>query len=221
MELKEAIQSRRSIRGYLDQGVSREIIHAVLELASRAVSSVNCQPWEFAVMTGDVLKKVCDENIACLHEGAPVEIPEIHGFEGPYRKRQVEIGKALLQSMDIAREDKEQRKWWGERGYRFFDAPVGILVYMDTSLDEGIFRFEIGCITQNIALAAMEYGLATCVANQPAMYQRGMHKYLGIPENKKAAIGIALGYPDWTFPANQVISTREDVNQLTKWYGFN
>lgn len=220
MDLREAIETRKSIRGYMNRPVSREDIQGVLKLASRAISSVNCQPWEFVVLTGDVLKKVCEDNIACFREKLPTDIPDIYGLDGIYRKRQVEIGKALLQSMGINKDDKERRIWWTERGYRFFDAPVGILICIDVSLNENLLRTEIGCIAQNIALAAMEYGLSTCVANQPAMYQRGMRRYAFVPENKKAILGVAIGYADESFAANHIVSTREDIDNLTTWCGF-
>lgn len=220
MELKEALVQRKSIRGYLKRSVPQETVREVLCLASRSISSVNCQPWEFVVLTGETLKKVSTDNAVCFREKLPTDIPDIYGLEGAYRKRQVEIGKALLQSMGIAREDKERRAWWTERGFRFFDAPVGILLCIDTSLDQTLFRTEIGCIAQSITLAAMEFGLSTCVANQPAMYQRGMHQYAGVAENKKALLGIALGYEDESFAANHVISTREDIDAITLWRGF-
>ncbi|HEX8884429.1 MAG TPA: nitroreductase family protein, partial [Noviherbaspirillum sp.] len=41
----EAITSRRSIRAYLPQAVAREDIEAILEVASRAPSGTNTQPW--------------------------------------------------------------------------------------------------------------------------------------------------------------------------------
>ncbi len=41
MELRDAINQRRSIRGYQEASVSKEEIRQVLELAVRAVSGVN------------------------------------------------------------------------------------------------------------------------------------------------------------------------------------
>ena len=57
MELRDAIINRKSIRGYLDKPVPKEVLEDVLNLATRAVSALNSQPWEFAVLTGDVMKK--------------------------------------------------------------------------------------------------------------------------------------------------------------------
>ncbi len=122
--------------------------------------------------------------------------------------------------MDIKREDREMRIWWGERGYRFFDAPVVIYLLMDRSLDETAYRFDMGCVAQNICLAAVERGLGSCVEDQAITYTKGARGILGIPEEKRFVVGIAIGYPDNDFAANHVVSPREEIDSITKWCGF-
>ena len=127
MELKQAILTRRSVRGFLDRPVSKEIIEDILRTATRAVSANNTQPWEFAVMTGDVMKKVAADNMARFERGEAEDFPDIP-FEGVYRERQVDVAKQLFGAMDIERGDKEKRHWWMGRGFRFFDAPAAIIL---------------------------------------------------------------------------------------------
>ncbi len=218
MELKNAIHERRSIRGFLPKTVSQDILREVLALGTRAISAVNCQPWEIAVITGDTLQELAEKNVEALRRGDEHNSPN-HNMTGIYRPRQVGIGKALFAAMDIGREDKEKRTWWVERGYRFFDAPAMILISMDNSLDANRL-FDLGCLTQNICLAAMEYGLGTCVAYQAADFHGILHDLLQLPEDKTPVVGIAIGYPDDTFPANGVISQREPLDEVTSWYGF-
>ena len=91
---------------------------------------------------------------------------------------------------------------------------------MDKNLRE-LSKFDIGCFTQNVCLAAMEYGLETCVEIQAVMYQEGLRKYLDVPENKTFVMGIAIGYPDEDFPANKVRSDRAELDQIVSWYGFD
>ncbi len=220
MELHQAIWERHSVRGFTDQNVPKELLEKVLQSGVRAVSAVNLQPWEFVVLTGEALKKVAAENIECLRAGRPFDQEDVPPLQGVYQARRKEIGIRLLSEMGIAREDKEGRQNWLERGFRFFDAPAVILLLMDKSLDETMFRFDMGCVTQNICLAAMEYGLGTCVEYQAVLYHEGFRKYLQIPESKRFVCGIAIGYPDETFPANRVISAREDTDTITQWYGF-
>ena len=39
-------------------------------------------------------------------------------------------------------------------------------------------------------------------------------------ENKRIIIAIAIGYPDWDFPANNIVSSRESLDINTRWIGF-
>ena len=220
MELKQAIQERKSIRGFQKRPVSRQTLTQVLELATRAVSSKNIQPWEILVVTGRALDRLRAENIRCLEAGEPGQFPPVKMFDEG-RRRQVQIGKQLFASMGIAREDKARRRWWMERGYRFFDAPAGIILCVDAELDVDMLRFDLGCLAQNICLAAMEYGLGTCVAYQPVDFDGSVRRCLGLPGRKTIICGIAIGYPDPDFPANRVVSQREDVDRVTTWYGFD
>jgi len=55
------IRGRRSIRGFLNKPVSRELITEILELAIRAPSSMNSQPWHFYIISGLPLDKIRSE----------------------------------------------------------------------------------------------------------------------------------------------------------------
>jgi len=48
-----------------------------------------------------------------------------------------------------------------------------------------------------------------------------LHEVAGIPESKRIVISIAIGYPNWDFPANKVVSNRESVEDITTWIGFD
>ena len=123
--------------------------------------------------------------------------------------------------MDICREDREKRRWWTARGYRFFDAPAGILLMMDNSADEFSCRLDMGCVIQNICLASMEFGLGTCVEYQGVSYLEPLRRNLPASQGKRFVCAIAIGYPDESFPANRVVSSRADVDEITSWYGFD
>lgn len=221
MQLKDAIIARRSIRGFTSQPVPKEILHNILQLSTRAISGVNCQPWEFVIVTGSTLDTLKARNMESLRSGAPEDRIDADVPDGIYKDRSRSIGKALLGAMDITREDRERRIWWSERGYRFFDAPAVIFLLMDQELDETAYRFDMGCVAQNICLAAVDQGLGTCVEDQAITYQKAARELLHIPENKRFVVGIAIGYPDPDFQANHVISTREEINTITTWHDFD
>jgi len=224
MDVVEAMRSRKSIRGFKPEPVSKEIIEAILDAACRA------PPWEFFVLGGDALQQVCNENVKLLKSGAPLELEVAEsGFprDSVYRQRQVELAIQLFRSMGIEREDQEKRAEWTERGFRHFDAPAAIIIVQDESLSGSGPLMDIGAVMQSICLAAVEYGLGTCIARQGVYYPDVLRKVAGIPESKRRipeskriVIAIAIGTPDWDYPANAVETDREPTEAITTWVGF-
>jgi nitroreductase len=224
MDVIEAVKRRKSIRGYKPVPVPKEILEQILEVASHAPSVMNTQPWEFTVLTGDVLENVRRSNVELLKSGAPPK-PEHVVVSWPresiYRQRQVNLAKQLFQLMDIPREDKEKRARWLERGFRYFDAPIVIIISADRCLSESGPLLDIGAVIQTICLAALHFGLGTCIEDQGTMYPEVLRKHAHIPESKRIIMAIAIGYPDWDFPANKVETEREPVEKITTWLGFD
>ncbi len=222
MDIVEAVRSRKSIRRYKPDPVPKEILSEILAIATRSPSAMNTQPWEITVVAGEVLDKIRKGNVEKLASGAAPN-PDVpyKPYEGIYRERQVELAIQIFGLMGIAREDKEKRAEWGQRGFRFFDAPALIILSADKSVDESRASFDIGAISQTICLAALNYGLGTCIEDQATMFSEVVRKFTGIPESKCMVIGIAIGYPDWDFPANKLESKREPVENVATWCGFD
>ncbi len=223
MDITEAIRSRKSIRGFKPDPVSQEVLEKILQTACRAPSTMNTQPWEFLVIAGDMLREIAVRNARMLQSGVMIH-PEhtITGWsdKSVYRERQVEVAKRIFHRMDIPREDKAKRAAWMERGFRFFDAPAAIILLTDTALTDAGPLMDMGAVMQTICLAALEYGLGTCIEDQGVMYPENIRSVINVPDTKRIIISIAIGYPDWDFPANQVESPREDIRNLTTWCGF-
>jgi len=224
MDVIEAVKKRKSIRGYKPDPVPRQVLEQILELASHAPSAMNTQPWEFTVLTGEVLENVRRSNIELLKSGVSLN-PEhvVAGWprESIYRQRQVDLAKQLFQLMDIPREDREKRAKWLERGFRYFDAPAAIILSTDRCLGESGPLLDIGAVIQTICLTALHFGLGTCIEDQGTMYPQVIRRYAHIPESKRIIAAIAIGYPDWDFPANKVESAREPIKNVTTWLGFD
>jgi nitroreductase len=224
MDVLEAMRKRKSIRGFKPQPVGREILQEILEAACRAPSALNTQPWEFFVLAGEVLQQVCRENVEWLKSGAPLELEVAESAfprESVFRQRQVELAKQLFRLMGIEREDQEKRGAWLERGFRHFGAPAAIVIVKDESLSGEGPLLDLGAVMQSICLAAMQYGLGTCIARQGVFYPDVLRRVAGIPKSKRIVIAIAIGYPDWNFPANAVETDRESVDVITTWVGFS
>ena len=225
MELRDVIEQRRSVRGYLHKPVPKEILTQILTIATRAPSTKNAQPWHFYVVAQKPLGQLKRANVEKFRssESPPEEMTHIliEPEKGTvYRERQVDIGKRLFHVMGIGREDKAKRLEWMERGFRYFDAPAAIILAGDKSRPiEGLY-LDAGLVIQNICLTAVDFGLATCIENQGITYSDVIREIVQIPDDKRLLGAIAIGYPDWDFPANQVISPREDVENVITWCGL-
>jgi len=219
MDVVDAIKTRTSIRAFLPKAVPREIIREILEAAIRTPSAVNTQPWEIMVVTGEVLTRISRDNMVNVKAGVPMN--EHSDYPGLYRQRRVELAKDIFKLMDIQREDRKKREEWTLRGFRFFDAPVAIFLAADKSLREGTMAlYDLGAISQTICLAALNYGLGTCIEEQGVKYPDVVRKHTGISEDKDLIMSIAIGYPDAAFPANQLVSRRATVDEVTIWLGY-
>jgi len=224
MHIDDAMASRRSIRGFQDKPVPKEIIEEIIALANRAPSSMNTQPWHFHVLTGAPLEKVREGNSSRMLNGVPPvrEITDHAAYEGPHRERQVEIAKQLFAAMGIARDDKEMRQDWVMRGFRQFDAPVSIVVTFDKSLEGGtIAHFDLGAVTYGLVLAAWARGLGCVINGQGIMQSPVVREHAQIPEDEVIMTCVALGWPDEDFSANAVVSTRREVNDVATFVGFD
>ena len=224
MDVIEAVKKRKSIRGYKSDPVPKEVLEQILELASRAPSAMNTQPWEFTLLAGDVLENVKQTNVKLLKSGVqpnPEHVVVSWPRESIYRQRQVDLAKLLFQLMDIAREDTEKRAKWMERGFRYFDAPAVIIVTVDRCLSESGPLIDIGAVMQTICLAALHFDLGTCIEDQGVAYPEVLRKYAHIPDSKRIIMAIAIGYPDWDFPANKLETEREPTKNVTTWLGFD
>ena len=220
MDIIEAIRSRKSIRGYKPDPVPQEVLREILDIAICSPSAMNTQPWEITVVTGEVLDNIRWGNIKMLNSGVTPTAEISHKFEDKYRQRQVDLAIQIFRIMDIAREDKAKRAEWMQRGFRFFDAPAAIILSIDRSLDEStISLVDIGAIMQTISLVALNYGLGTCIEDQGIMFPEIVRGFTGIPESKRLVISIAIGYPDWDFPANKLEAKREPVESVVSWCG--
>lgn len=223
MDYAEVVRGRRSIRGYLDKPVPKETVREVLELALRAPTSLNTQPWNFFVVTGEALDKIRTGNVERNLAGVPDsrEFRGGPGYEGVHRERQIGIAKQLFAAMGIERHDKAARQDWVLRGFRQFDAPVSIVVTYDRSIHgSDIAPFDCGGVVNALVNAAWSKGLGCVINSQGIMQSPVVREHAGIPDDQVIMICVAMGWPDETFPANAVVSTRKSVDEAATFVGW-
>ena len=224
MKFDEVIQHRRSIRGYLDKPVPQALIREVLALAMRAPTSYNTQPWNFYVVTGQVLDRIRQGNVERTLAGVPDsrEFRSGPNYDGVHRERQIGVAKQLFAAMGIAREDKAKRDDWVLRGFRQFDAPVSIVVTYDRSIHgSDVAPFDCGGVVNAIVNAAWSRGLGCVNNSQGIMQSPVVRAEAGIAEDQVIQTCIAMGWPDHSFAANAVVSHRKSVDEAAHFVGFS
>ena len=224
MNYDDVVLGRRSIRGYQNKAVPKQLIEDILALAMRSPSSMNTQPWNFTVVTGAVLDKIragnTERNLAGIPHSREFRIGA--AFEGKHRERQVGVAKQLFAAMGIAREDKEARQDWVLRGFRQFDAPVCVIITYDRELaDSDDTAFDCGAVTTALVNAAWSRGLGAVINSQGIMQSPVVREHAAISENQVIMKAVALGWPDDDFPANAVVSERKSVAEAARFVGFD
>lgn len=223
MQFDEVVLGRRSIRGYKPDPVPRALVKEVIALAMRSPSSMNTQPWNFYVITGEPLNRIRAGDTERMQAGVPQSREFRIGkpFEGKHRERQIGVAKQLFYAMGIARDDKDGRQDWVMRGFRQFDAPVCVIVTYDRVLhgsDDA--PFDCGAVATALVNAAKSRGLGAVINSQGIMQSPVVREHAGIAEDQVIMKSIALGWPDFSFPANAVISERKPVDEAAVFVGF-
>jgi nitroreductase len=224
VEFDDVLLGRRSIRGYKPDPVPKALIKEILQLAMRSPSSMNTQPWNFTVVTGETLDRIragnTERNLAGVPHSREFRIG--HAFEGVHRERQVGVAKQLFAAMGIAREDNEGRQDWVLRGFRQFDAPVCIIITYDRELaDSDDTPFDCGAVTTALVNAAWSRGLGAVINSQGIMQSPVVREHANIPEGQVIMKAVAMGWPDDSFPANAVVSERKSVDEAAVFLGFD
>jgi nitroreductase len=214
----EAITSRRSVRAFLPRPVSEKQIREILEVAARAPSGTNMQPWKAYVTTGETKRKISD---AILSSGIRAEkavwdeykyYPD--QFFEPYLTRRRKVGFDLYGLLGIGRREVERMREQHDRNFSFFDAPVGMIFTIDRRLNKGSW-IDLGMFLENVMIAARARGLHTCPQAAFAPYHRQIRPILGIPDEEIVVCGMALGYEDESKPENALRTERAPLDEWT------
>jgi nitroreductase len=221
-----AIESRFSARAFLQKPVPRERIAHILQVASRAPSGTNTQPWKTYVLQGAsrdrLVEKVCaahdalraDPSLAAEYREEYDYYPE--KWVSPYIDRRRENGWSLYGLLGIGKGDKDKMHAQHQRNYRFFDAPVGLMFTIERVMGRGSL-VDCGMFLQNIMVAARAQGLHTCPQAAWNGFSRIILPHIGATDQEMLVCGMALGYADVEAPVNTFHTPREPVEAFTRW----
>ncbi len=211
MTATETIQSRKSMRRFLPKPVPCDLLERVLNLASRAPSGTNIQPWKIYVLQGDVRDRFCAEVREAFLSGSNEYRSEFDyfpaKFKEPYLGRRRKIGFDLYGLVGIKKGDKARMKLQHARNFDFFDAPVGLIFTIDKGFGPGSY-LDCGMLMQNVMLLAKDEGLDTCPQGAFAPYHTIVRKHTGASEDETVLMAMSLGYADPEAPENHLQTER-------------
>ncbi len=226
MTVDEAIQTRMSVRAYTPQAVAPQTIQDILQLASRAPSGTNTQPWKVYVLQGrsrdSLVEKVCaahealraDPSLAAEYREEYDYYPE--KWVSPYIDRRRENGWGLYGLLGITKGDKDRMHAQHQRNFRFFDAPVGLMFTLDRVMGRGSL-VDYGMFLENIMLLARARGLHTCPQAAWNGFTKIILPHIGAGPEEMLVCGMALGHADSSAIVNDFHTPREPASSFTHW----
>ena len=208
MNVKEAFVSRRSVRRFLPDSVSKEKIENILEGAAFAPSGHNIQPWHVYVVQGKKKLSMTNSIIEAIKDGSAKEMKNefdyypTEWFE-PFVSRRRAVGFELYNLLGIRRDDFEARDKQMQENFHFFGAPVGMFITMDRRLATGTFM-DVGMFIQSILVGARGEGLHSCGQVAFTKFHTLIAEQLEFKENEMLVCGVSIGYEDTSAPENSL-----------------
>lgn len=221
--VEDAVTSRSSIRAFLPTPVSKETVERILAAASYAPSGSNMQPWKVRVVAGGVKDKLVAA-VTAEHDAGRMQERDFKyypdPFPEPYLSRRRATGWGLYGTLSIEKGDKQAMHRQHGRNFLFFDAPVGLVFTIDSSLEMGSW-LDYGTFIQNIMVMARGLGLHTCPQAAWCSFHSTVKDVLDIPEEEIVVCGMALGHADPDAVENGFRPVREPVSGFTTFAGFD
>jgi nitroreductase len=218
----EAITSRRSIRAYLPKPVPHETVAHILQVAARAPSGTNTQPWRVRVLAGAAKDRLVNAVQAVWNDPAQLkQHTEEYAYYptqwvSPYIDRRRKVGWDLYGLLKLTRDDKAGMHAQHGRNFAFFDAPVGLIFTIDRIMEKGSW-LDYGMFLQNVMVAARGHGLDTCPQAAWTQFHKVIAEQLKFTESEMLVCGMALGYADHSKIENTLVTERADVAEFTQF----
>jgi nitroreductase len=185
---RQLASTRRSVRVYAERPVPRELTRALLDLASRAPSNFNRQPWRFVVADTPAWCDAVNE----LLRRAVVRVEQSDASDELFHVlRHVKAWLYPLETSAVI-------------VLAFYKpSPEHLDEQLSTILESGAVAhynpnlLSLGMAIQNLLLAAHAHGLSACMHSGPLPFLRGeINRLLALPPQLQLAGLISLGYPD-------------------------
>ena len=214
---------RYSCRDFLPEPVPERLLRDMVALARTAPSSANLQPGKLYALTGEPLERVISSLSDIVASQSPEPLAYSY-FPDPMptylKERQREAGYALYSALNIKRRDVAARKQQFAANYRFFDAPVGIVITIDKQMGSGCYM-DLGMLIMSLLMSAECAGYGSCVIGALSHYGSAIHRLLSLPDGEQVVCGIAIGRANQEAAVNQFRTSRITLDDFATFHGFN
>ena len=207
MDVYEAVKSRRAVRGFTDEPVSREVLERVLSAAAWSPSGSNIQPWNVYAVTGAPLAELKKRAVERVANGVPWDEREYEMYppamKATYRERRSAFGAERYRALGVEREDTEARMRAAIANWDCFGAPAALFVYIDRDMGPAQWA-DLGMYLQSVMLLLREEGLHSCPQMAWSQVRETVADVLSPPDGLILFCGLSIGYED---PAVSYIRT--------------
>lgn len=199
MNVYEAVQSRRAVRGFTDVPVPVPVLERVLGAARWAPSGSNLQPWRIYAVTGAPLARLKKAAVARVAAGERWDDREFEMYpttlKPPYGQRRTEFGRQRYSALGIAREDWEARQRAALGNWDCFGAPTALFCYIDRDMGRPQWS-DLGMYLQTVMLLLRAEGLHSCPQMAWSQVRETVGAAVAPPEELVLFLGMAIGYED-------------------------
>ncbi|MEZ5752135.1 MAG: nitroreductase [Paracoccaceae bacterium] len=214
------VRQRRSVRAFTDTPVDPDVIAEILEVAARAPSGTNMQPWSVYVVQRPTIARIAARIDAAYPRPERAQWTDYRyypaRFSEPYLSRRRQLGTVLYSLLGIDRRDVSGMRAHFQRNYDFFGAPVGLFITISRQLETGSW-IDLGMFMQTLLIAAQARGLATCPQAAFAPFHEEIRPEIGMSRDEVLACGIALGHEDVTAPENALRTARAPLGDWVRF----
>ena len=214
MDVSEAVDSRKSIRAFLETPVDDALIKELLEKSSRAASGGNLQPWKIYVINGETMNSFHKFQSEWTEPESPAYAIYPENLKEPYKTSRYEVADDMYSLLGIAREDKEERFKQVLKNYNFFGAPSAFFCFVDRQMGRPQWS-DLGMFLQTFMLLAREAGLDTCPQEAWAMKQESVTAFVEAPDELMLFCGMAIGHQDESEKVNELRTSRRPIEDWT------
>jgi len=190
------VRARRMVRAFRDEAVADDLLRDLLDLARRAPSAGNAQPWEHLVLRGGDVERYWDTTL-----------PD-PGARARFRWQGLLAAPVLV--IPYVRPDA-----YVERYSEPDKAATG------RGAGEGAWPVPYwwvdgGAALQNLLLACTAAGLGACFFGQ-FEHEPAVRAAFGVPDDRRALGTVALGWPAPDEPGRSARRPRPPLDDVVHW----